>query len=75
MFHFPQYLIQVLVNLNFRSGTFDHFVHIWIIIILRLFEMVPVCDGKQKTLLGELQNYGFLHLDIPILTVYTHTHI
>ena len=62
------------MNLNFHSGTLDHFVHISFI-ILRLFEMVPVCDGKQKTLLGELQNYGFLHLDIPVLTVYTYTHI
>ena len=45
-----------------------------IFVTLGLFATVPGCDGKQKTLVGELQNHEFLHLDIPIFTVYTHTH-
>ena len=57
MFHFSQYLIQVLVNLNFCSVHWIILFIFRIFIILGLFEMVPGCDGKEKTLLGELQNF------------------
>ena len=54
MFQFSQYLMQTLVNFDFQSGTFDLFVYIQNFVILGLFAMIPGCDGKQKTLVGEL---------------------